>query len=491
MSAADDLPSDRRLSANGLARLLGSWQRPGPAYAALADGVRSAMHAGSLPLSTRLPSERELAEALGVSRTTTTAAYRTLRDEGFLVSRQGSGTVTTLPASGAQGVHAPVVVRPSQPDVADLSIAAPPAPSALHPAYVTALDALPRYLAGRGYEPLGLQVLREAIAARYTERGTPTTPDQVLVTSGAQHALNLLVHAHVGPGDRVVVEHPTYPHAIDTVRAAGGRPVPVPLSSGPSGGVDVDLLESTLRQVSPRLVYLIPDHHNPTGTTLDPAARERVRALARRHRTVVVGDEALTDLTLDGPEPAPFAGAGAGSGFVVSVGSASKTYWGGLRVGWIRAHPDLVSRLAVLRGHVDIASAVLEQLVTAELLARREEILPGRRTALRERRDRLVELLADQIPSWQVPVPAGGLSLWPDLGAPVASALTALAVRHGVRVLPGPAFAVDGGFERHLRLTFSEPLDVLENGVRGLAAAWAALGMPQDARRSAPVQAMV
>lgn len=489
MTAVEDLPSDRRLSAGGLARLLGAWQRPGPAYAALADGVRSALHAGSLPLSTRLPSERELAEALGVSRTTTTAAYRTLRDEGFLVSRQGSGTVTTLPASGAQGVHAPVVVRPAQPDVADLSIAAPPAPAALHPAYVAALDALPRYLAGRGYEPLGLQVLREAIAARYTARGTPTSPDQVLVTSGAQQALNLLVHAHVGPGDRVVVEHPTYPHAIDTVRAAGARAVPVPV--GPGGSVDVDLLESTVRQVAPRLVYLVPDHHNPTGTSLAPAARERVRALARRHRTVVVGDEALTDLTLDGPEPEPFAGAGAASGFVVSVGSASKSYWGGLRVGWVRAHPDLVSRLAVLRGHVDIATAVLEQLVTAELLARRDEILPERRNALRARRDLLVRLLAEQIPSWHVPVPAGGLSLWPDLGAPVASALTALAVRHGVRVLPGPAFAVDGSFESRLRLTFSEPVDVLENGARGLAAAWAALGMPQDGSRSAPVRAMV
>jgi DNA-binding transcriptional MocR family regulator len=175
----------------------------------------------------------------------------------------------------------------------------------------------------------------------------------------------------------------------------------------------------------------------------------------------------------------------------VSIGSASKSFWGGLRIGWVRAHPDLVQRLAVLRGHVDIATAVLEQLVTVELLARRDEILPVRRAGLRERRDLLVDLLAEQIPSWDVPVPAGGLSLWPDLGAPVASAFTALAVRHGVRVLAGPSFAVDGSFERHLRLPFTEPIETLESGVRALAAAWAALGMPQEAGRSVPVRAMV
>jgi DNA-binding transcriptional MocR family regulator len=484
----EDLPSDRRLSATGLARLLGAWQRPGPAYAALADGVRAALLAGSLPLSTRLPSERELADELGVSRTTTTSAYRTLRDEGFLVSRQGSGTVTTLPGATGSRPETPAPVHPQETGVADLSIAAPSAPSALHPAYVSALDALPRYLTGRGYEPLGLEVLREAIAHRYTERGTATTPDQILVTSGAQHALSLLMRAFVGPGDRVVVEHPTYPHSIDAARAAGGRPVPVPV--GPYGS-DLDLLESTVRQVSPRLVYLVPDHHNPTGTSLTPEGRARVRALARRHRTVIVGDEALTDLTLDGPEPEPFAGDGGSAGVVVSVGSASKSFWGGLRVGWVRAHPDLVQRLAVVRGHMDIASAVLEQLVTAELLARREEILPGRRDELRLRRDLLVRQLGEHLPGWDVPVPAGGLCVWADLGAPASSALTALALRHGVRVLPGPSFGVDGSFERNLRLTFSEPADVIEAGVRGLATAWAALGMPQDARRATPVRAMV
>ena len=476
------------MSARALQLLVGSWHRAGPAYTALADAVRAALLAGSLPLSTRLPSERELAVALGISRTTTTSAYRLLRDEGFLVSRRGSGTVTTLPAStGTVPGFVGQTSHSNHPadDPVDLSLAAPPAPAALHAGYLAALEALPRYLEGRGYEPRGVDVLRDAVARRYCERGVLTTPDQILVTGGAQSALHLLLDALVGPGDRVVVEHPTYPHAITAIRAAGARPVPVPVGRG---GTDLDLLESTVRQVSPRLVYLIPDHHNPTGTSLSDAGRARVRELAVRHRTVVVGDEALSDLTLDGAPPTPFAGGGTDAGVVVSVGSASKSYWGGLRIGWIRAHPDLVARLSVSRAHVDLGTAVLEQLVTAHLLDRPDDVLPERRAMLRERRDLVLALLAEELPGWRAERPAGGLSLWADISAPVSSALAALALHHGVRVVAGPAFGVDGSFEQFLRLPFTEAPDVLTRGVRELAAAWTAIdpstgsGLPDRTR---------
>ncbi|MBO3084143.1 MocR-like transcription factor YczR [Cellulomonas fengjieae] len=481
-----ELPVDRRISGHRLAAVLGAWQRPGPAYVALADAVRAAILSGSVPLSTRLPSERELAEAIATSRTTTTATYDVLRDEGYLVSRRGSGTVTTLPGPRARVSPADGVA--GVPGVVDLGMAAPSAPSSLHGAYLAALEALPRYLSGTGYAPLGITVLREAIARWYTLRGTPTTPDQVLVTTGAQQAIDLLVTAHAGPGDRVVVEHPTYTHAIDVVRAAGARPVPAP--SG-QGGLDIDLLESTLRQVAPRLVYLIPAHRNPTGTSLSSEDLSRVRALARRYRTTIVGDEVLTELTMDGPAPASFPGDGTAAAYVVSIGSASKAFWGGLRVGWVRAHPDLVARLASTRSHADIATAVLEQLVVAELLAQSDELLAARRVVLRERRDLLVGLLLDQLPSWRFEVPAGGLALWTDLGAPVSSALAATSTRYGVRVLPGTAFGVDGSFERNLRLPFTTTPDELRRAVAGLADAWGALGVTEPSAGPAGVHAMV
>ncbi|GEL96915.1 MocR-like transcription factor YczR [Cellulomonas terrae] len=484
---AEDLPADRRISGLRLHAVLGAWQRPGPAYVALADALRASILSGTVPLSTRLPSERELADAAGVSRTTTTATYGLLRDEGYLVSRRGSGTVTTLPSGpGARVSMAESVGH--EPGVVDLAMAAPSAPSSLHGAYLAALDALPRHLSGTGYSPLGLPVLREAVARWYTGRGTPTSPDHVLITTGAQQAIHLLVTAHAGPGDRVAVEHPTYPHAIDVVRATGARPVPVP--SGGSG-LDIDLLESTLRQVSPRLVYLIPDHRNPTGTSLDDEERAQVRALARRYRTAIVGDEVLTELTLDGPAPGSYAGDGTASAYVVSIGSASKSYWGGLRVGWVRAHPDLVARLASARAHTDIGTAVLEQLVVAELLAQPTDLLARRRAELRARRDLLVGLLLDQLPSWSFDVPAGGLSLWVDLGAPVSSALAAISSRHGVRVVPGTAFGVDGSFERNLRLPYTTSPDDLRRAVTGLAAAWAGLGVTAPVAGPDRVHALV
>ncbi len=462
-------PIDRRINGTRLRTLLGRWERPGPAYQALADGIRGLVRTGTLPLGTRLPGEREVAESLAVSRTTVTAAYDLLRDEGFLVSRRGSGTVTTLPPG--TGDRAPTTLGTVDSGLVDLSAAAPFAPPQLAAACAAALDQLPRHLGDTGYLPLGLPALRQAVADRCTARGVPTRPEQILVTTGAQEAIHLLMVTLAGPGDRVVVEHPTYPHAIDAARGAGARPVPVPVTPT---GLDVELLASTVRQTAPRLVYLVPDHHNPTGTSLDADARTRVRDLARRTRTVVVGDETLTDLTLDGPPPPPFAGR-SDDDLVVTVGSASKSFWGGLRVGWVRAHPDLVGRLAQRRAYVDIGSSVLDQLVTAELLAHADEVLTARVAAVRRQRAVLLDALTEALPAWRVPVPAGGLSTWVDLGAPVSSALSAVAHAHGVRIVPGTAFGVDGTFEDHLRVPFSQPADMLRRAVDGLAAAWAVL----------------
>lgn len=464
-----DGAADRRIGAQALARVLGSsWSRGGPAYGALADGLARAVLDGSLPLRTRLPSERELADVLGVSRTTTAAAYQSLRDRGFLLTRRGSGSTTTLPAAPSpadrgHGLDTGV-------GAVDLTIAAPEAPVELHAATLRALEGMPAHLAGTGYTQRGLLSLREALADRYAARGTPTTPDEILVTSGAQQAISLLMTTLVGPGDRVVVEHPTYPNALGAVRAAGARPVPVPVGQG----LDVELLESTVRQTAPRLVYLVPDHHNPTGLSLGEATRARVRDVAARHRTVVVADETLTDLTLDGPTPPSFCG-GAPHAGLVAIGSASKTFWGGLRVGWVRGHRDLVARLAAERASHDIGTAVLDQLVVLELLGVQDAVLTRRREELRVRRDTLLE--AAQALPWVLPRPAGGLSVWADLGVPTSSALAAVALRHGVRVAPGPAFGLEGAFESRLRLTFSQPVDTLRRGVEGLTSAWSALGV--------------
>ncbi|MCK9793301.1 PLP-dependent aminotransferase family protein [Isoptericola sp. 4D.3] len=466
----------RQVSPAATARLLGDWRAGGPAYLALADALRAAVLAGSLPPLTRVPSERELAAALRVSRTTTSGAYARLRELGFLASRVGSGTVTTLPrGTGAVRGRLPAAAgdapagspgAASEP-VLDLAQATPSATPALHDAYTAALEVLPGYLGTGGYAHLGIEPLRVAIADRYTARGVPTTPDQILVTTGAQQAISVLTHAYVGLGETAVVESPTYFHALEPARRLGGRVVGVPVG-------DVETLASAVRRTRPRLVYLVPDFHNPTGATMSADARAGARDLADRTGVMVVGDETLTDLALDpgAAVSAPFAGDGR-SPHVVTIGSASKSFWGGVRVGWVRADPQVVRRLARVRQSADIATPVLEQLAVVELLRRVDDVLPGRVAELRARRDLLVGLVRDALPGWHVPVPAGGLCLWVDLGQPLAQALAAAALTHGVQVTPGPAFTPDRSSRDRLRLTFTREPGDLEAAVPRLARAWA------------------
>jgi DNA-binding transcriptional MocR family regulator len=465
--------SDRGLSGPHLARLLGAWRSARPGYVALAGAIRLLVLDGRLPLHTRLPGERELAAALGVSRTTAAAAYAALRDEGFLTSRRGAGSWTSVPAD--RRAAPATTAAPAEPGVIDLSVAATAAPEgALHHALAAATAELPRHMPGSGYDAVGLPALRAAVAARFTERGAPTTPEQVLVTAGAQHALALLLRVLAGPGDRVLVDHPTYPNALDAVRAAGARPVPVALAPH---GWDLDMLEATLRQAAPRFAYVIADHHNPTGLTLAADDRERAVALARATRTPLVVDETMAELGLEPgvAAPAPVAAHDAAGETVVTIGSMSKAFWAGLRIGWIRASPTLVGRLALARATVDLGSPIVEQLVATELLADPEPVLEAQRAALRARRDALGGAVRAGLPTWRFAVPAGGLSLWVELDAPASSALAAVADRHGVRVAAGPRFGVDGAFERFVRLPYNLPEPLLVEAVERLTVAWRAV----------------
>src|SRR4051812_20427592 len=179
------MAGDRGLSGPHLARLLGAWRSARPGDAALAAAIRLLVLDGRLPLHTRLAGERDLAAALGVSRTTVAAAYAALRDEGFLTSRRGAGSWTSLPAdrrAAAGGIE-----TPAEADVIDLSAAATAAPEgALHRALAAATAELPRHLPGSGYDAVGLPALRAAIAARFRARGAPTAPEQILVTAGGR-----------------------------------------------------------------------------------------------------------------------------------------------------------------------------------------------------------------------------------------------------------------------------------------------------------------
>lgn len=484
--ASDGL--QRRIGARSFARLLGEWRPPDGRRlaAALADRVRLLVLDGRLPLQTRVPAERELAEVLDVSRTTVAAAYEALREAGVLHSRRGAGSWTQAPADAVPPAFSPFSPH-GDTALVDLAYAALPAPPQMRAAAAAAAHDLDAHIGGHGYDLLGLPVLREAIAARFTARGLPTAPDQVLVTSGGMQAITLGLTALTGPGDRVLVEHPTYPNALDAVRTRGARPVPVPLGP-PDHAWDLELFTAAVRDAAPRLVYTVPDHHNPTGARLDEAGRDGLVQLARRTGTPLLVDETVAEVALDGAALTPVAAHGAAdSSLVLTVGSASKIFWGGLRVGWIRTSASLVRRLAALRASIDLGSPVLDQLVTARLLADVEPIVAGRRAELAAARDRLIALIGDRFPQWRASRPAGGLSLWIDLGAPVSSRLSGLARRHDVLLAAGPRFGVDGAFERNLRLPYTLRRDRVEPALARLAAAWQGLEVGATVAEPEPI----
>ncbi|KAB1156431.1 PLP-dependent aminotransferase family protein [Micromonospora sp. AMSO12t] len=456
-----------------LARLLGQWhalpgRRRSPDYAALAGAVRGLLADGRLPLGVRLPAERELAEALKISRTTVTAAYRELRESGHLASRRGAGSWTMLPGThrvASTGLWTPLDDR----DMIDLGVAALAAPPELLPAARAAAEDLPRYLGGAGYHPTGIIELREAVARAYTDRGLPTSPDQIMVTNGTQHALDLVLRLALAPGGNVLVEAPSYPNALAALAARRARITTHGLAVEEPGW-DADLLLGALRQARPKLAYLIPDFQNPTGHLMPAALRERVVATAHAVGTDLVVDESFVDLPLDGTVLPPPTASFDRHSRVITIGGMSKPFWGGLRIGWVRASAPQVQRLAAARVGVDMASPVLDQLVAVHLLADAPGIVAARQAQLTVQRDALLAALAQRLPEWRVTVPHGGVTLWAELDGPISSALARAAEEVGVRLAPGPRFGLDGTLERFLRLPFTLPAADLVEAVGRIAA---------------------
>ncbi len=457
----------RALDPDLLVRELGNWRtssRSGPSYQALADGLRMLIVDGRLPVGSRMPSERALAEALRVSRTTITAAYTELGERGYLLARRGARSTVALPRT--------MISEPSDaPAAINLAAAALAAPaSAVQEAFTEAARESAAYLQQTGHEMRGVLAFRTAIAERYCARGLPTTPEQVMVTSGAQHAIALILATYVQPGDRVLVEQPTYHGALTAIATAGARPVPVAMTRD---GWELDALHAAVRQLAPTLAYLVPDNHNPTGFSMRPADRKRLSDIIAETRTRTVVDETLTDVWLDEPMPAPVAASmSSRADLLITIGSMSKSFWGGMRIGWIRAEPSVLATIRAIRPSIDLGTSVVEQLAAARLLGRRDEVLPERREILRGRRALLLGLLDQHLPEWR-PLPGtGGMSLWVQLPAPVSSAMCASASRLGVELPPGPRFGVDGTLERFVRIPFALPEDELTQAIELLGRAW-------------------
>ena len=258
-----------------------------------------------------------------------------------------------------------------------------------------------------GYHPAGLPRLRAAIAAQFERDGLPTDAGQVLVTSGSQQALWLIAQALLGPGDGVVTEKPTYRGALEVFRARGATISSVPMRDD---GPDLALLARALDR-GPPLLYCQPVAHNPTGLSLGNSVRQALAALLDEREVLVVEDASSADLVLDDRGTRPFLAASTAPDRTVVLGTASKLLWGGLRVGWVRAPGPLVQRLTALRRAVDLGSAVVEQMLVADLLAGTQRARAERSRALRGRLASTEALLREHRPEWRWTTPAGGTGL--------------------------------------------------------------------------------
>jgi DNA-binding transcriptional MocR family regulator len=479
---------DRFRDGAELTGLLGDWMTaPGPLYRKLARALQRAVELGDLQPGQRLPSERELARTLVVSRATVVAAYDQLRGLGVVDSRHGSGTRVSprptpqrpggdgrVPGGRATSIFQRLVDGPGE--LISLSLAVEPAIAELGDALRQLVDHdLEPLLADVGYQPRGLPLLRRAIATHLTDLAVPTAPDQLVVTTGATQAIGLVTQMYLRRGATVVVESPSFPAVIDLFRAAGARLVGVPLDND---GIGAEGLARALAEHQPALLFVTPTYHNPTGTLMSAGRRRQVADLAARHGVPVLEDNAHnTVISLDAAAnpPPPLAAYAPATAEILSVGSLAKTVWGGLRIGWIRAPGQIADRLARLKARADLGGPLLDQALAARLLPRLAELQAARAATTRQRLDHLAALLAQQLPGWRWRTPDGGSALWVQLPGTDAATFAQVALRHGVEVVPGALMDPSGAHDSSLRLPFTFPVQVLTELVARLARAWTEL----------------
>jgi DNA-binding transcriptional MocR family regulator len=441
-----------------------------------------AIRKGAVHPGIRLPSERSLAQALSISRTTVVAAYDALRESGWLESRTGSGTwvCESSPAvAAARGAaHAGalaaspllgLLAHRDDKDVIDFAMGSPlPLRELPLDLFTLPPDEYAALVHDRLYYPLGLPATRQAVATYYCKSGLPTRPEQVLITNGAQHAIALCAALYLQRGDSVLVEDPAYFGALDAFRVAGARVSPLPVETG---GVPVGVLRDRIIATAARLVYLTPTFQNPTGAVMPVAARKEVARIASDLAIPVIDDGVLAELAFNGPTPSWIA-AYAPSAPILTIGSLSKLAWPGLRTGWVRAPEPLIERLARLKSANDLGSPLLTQAIAVRLLGAIDQIRLLRRHELKPRRDLLASLLHEALPDWKFRLPAGGLFLWVQLPAGDSREFAQVALRHGALILPGPAMSAAEQHAPRIRLPFLAEDETLRTGVRRLTAAW-------------------
>ncbi|KVT52018.1 PLP-dependent aminotransferase family protein [Burkholderia ubonensis] len=328
----------------------------------------------------------------------------------------------------------------------------------------------------------GLAELKQQLIALMARRSVTCTPAELVVTTGSQQGLDLLLRVMVAPGDVVLTEQPAYPATLQALRLQQARIVTIPVDGD---GLDADRLDALLAAgtiAQPKLLYTVPTFANPTGATLARERRLKLLRLAVRHRFLIVEDDPYADLRFAGEAlPSMLALADEVDGardWIVHFASLSKIVAPGLRVGWTIAPAEIARRCVIAKQTVDLCSAPWTQAIAAEYLAdgALERHLPRITDAYKRKCAAMCDALRDGLgDAIEFHRPEGGMFVWARIGAVSSAQLLQHAIANKIVFVPGNAFFADNVDDASLRLSYAAPdVDAIREGVARLARAYGA-----------------
>ncbi len=472
-------------------------QREGeePLYRQLIQQIRAQIDSGDLPEGARLPASRSLAKQLSLSRISVVNAYSELRAAGYLSAQAGRGTFvarqrerreSTPPQQRApqtrqraSSIHQMMRLA-RRPGVIDFSGGAPP--SEFFPVRFLQ-DAINHVIERDGAEalayeaPEGYGPLRVAVRDYVRAIGINCRVEDVLITGGAQQAIDLVLQSLMRAGETLVTADPTYLGIIDIAEARRVHIHGVPIDEE---GIRIDALENALNHLRPRLIYVMPSYQNPTGHLMPLHRRRQLARLAARHRVPILEDEVYREFRYDGDELPPLKALDE-SGVVIHTNAFTKVLLPGIRIGYLVAAGPYQERLARVKQAADISTPGLNQRAIHLLLERGVLAKQLERNRLELRRRRVAALAAAQryLPEgsrWTAP--GGGLFLWVELpeAGPSAAETFIAGIQRDVAFAIGGLFYTGEGGGQAMRLNFGiHQRDVIEEGFRRIGEAWAAL----------------
>ncbi len=473
-----------------------------PLYQQIKTHLRQGILSGSLAADTRLPASRQLARDLGVNRITVENAYSELEADGLVFSHVGSGTYVLPPNPlppgpknnpeiswplWQQSIQVNNIVSKLGGTEEMLKAAGHPNPinfasgisdSRQFPAeeFRKTIQSVMRRdgIAAMDYgERNGFAPLREGITHILASQGLQTRPENIIITAGSQQAIGLVSQLILKPEDVILVESPTYSIAMELFRALGFRIVGIPMDNQ---GMQVEKLERLLQQHHPKLIYTIPNFHNPTGTCLNSARRRQLMVLADRYNIPILEDDFVGDLRYE-ERAQPSLKALDPGGQVIYVSTFSKMLMPGLRVGFLVADGPVYDSLLGLKRLSDLATSTLIQraLEAYVTVGRYQAYLRRSCQVFLKRRDAMLEAIDHYLPAGvSFESPQGGLFLWLRLPDNLsADELLPIACEEGVAFAPGKAFFPEGsGGQDWMRLNFvSQPEEENEAGIQRLGQA--------------------